>query len=126
MRYFQQQFLLLRCLILHMLTSAVTIWNFFFQSQAPPPDAMDQLRAELAEKCRLLDERSQADSTATAQSAQSNARLETDLQQMTVIAQQWQAEAARYQQFAEQWQQYQIAQVRFELVTAIEKYFMTS
>lgn len=75
-----------------------------------PPDAVDQLRAQLAEKCRLLDERSQTDNATTAKSI---AQLQAELQQMTVVAQQWQAEATRYQQFAEQWQQYQLAQVSY-------------
>lgn len=57
---------------------------------------LQRLRTELAEKISQCEQRADA---------------EIKLQQLTVIAQQWQNEAERYKQWALQWQSYQISQV---------------
>ncbi|KAI3420236.1 hypothetical protein GPALN_003553 [Globodera pallida] len=59
-------------------------------------EELSRLKTELADKMTLSEQRADA---------------ETKLQQLTIIAQQWQAEAERYKQWALQWQSYQISQL---------------
>ncbi|VDM24119.1 unnamed protein product [Toxocara canis] len=56
-----------------------------------------ELRKKLAEQCQLENERKQAE--------------QPYIEHFKSIAAQWQAEAQRYQQWAQQWQQYQISQL---------------
>ncbi|KAL3120361.1 hypothetical protein niasHT_009232 [Heterodera trifolii] len=69
-------------------------------------EELARLRAELAEKNALNERRADA---------------ETKLQQLTVIAQQWQTEADRYKGWALQWQSYQISQLPNPTDTVIQQ-----
>jgi deferrochelatase/peroxidase EfeB len=59
---------------------------------------LQRLRTELEEKSTLCEQ---------------GVLAESKLQQLTVVAQQWQSEAEKYKQWALQWQSYQISQVIF-------------
>uniref|UniRef100_A0A914HME5 Vesicle tethering protein Uso1/P115-like head domain-containing protein n=1 Tax=Globodera rostochiensis TaxID=31243 RepID=A0A914HME5_GLORO len=69
-------------------------------------EELSRLRTELADKMTLSEQRADA---------------ETKLQQLTIIAQQWQAEAERYKQWALQWQSYQISQLPNPLDSVIQQ-----
>uniref|UniRef100_A0A915C6P9 Vesicle tethering protein Uso1/P115-like head domain-containing protein n=1 Tax=Parascaris univalens TaxID=6257 RepID=A0A915C6P9_PARUN len=56
-----------------------------------------KLKQEMAERCQIENDRKQAE--------------QPHIEHFRSIAEQWQTEAHRYQQWAEQWQQYQIAQL---------------
>uniref|UniRef100_F1KV47 General vesicular transport factor p115 n=1 Tax=Ascaris suum TaxID=6253 RepID=F1KV47_ASCSU len=56
-----------------------------------------KLKQEMAERCQIENDRKQAE--------------QPQIEHFRSIAEQWQTEAHRYQQWAEQWQQYQIAQL---------------
>jgi len=62
---------------------------------------LQRLRTELAQKIEQCEHWADA---------------ETKLQQLTVIAQQWQNEAEKYKQWALQWQSYQLSQVNNKII----------
>lgn len=61
------------------------------------------IRAGGLEKLRQLEEKEEL--------FNQRAGVETQLQQLTQVAQQWQLEAEKYKQWAQQWQGYQLSQL---------------
>ncbi|KAI1705381.1 uso1 like vesicle tethering protein, head region domain-containing protein [Ditylenchus destructor] len=67
-----------------------------YKSETGAKNELERLRQELKEKATICEERAEA---------------VVKLEQLTEIAKQWQAEAEKYQKWATQWQQYQVAQL---------------